>query len=204
MGTRPFHSQPHAARVGARIAAAALTAAAALLSSVANAAPAPSQADAGAIILRQLSFFKVDDLDFGDIVASGTAGTVRLLPDGTRTTTGGVSLVGSTQQPARFAGLGTVNQQVLISVSSNSIQLTGPGAPMTVSLFEIGSTPTAILTTTPLRFSYRGGERAVQLSRWRHACGGREPDIGHLYRQLRHHAQLSVTARCRRKPLRVC
>jgi hypothetical protein len=60
--------------------------------------------------------------------------------------------VGASHQPARFAGLGTFNRQVDISVSANSIQLTGPGAPMTLSQFEIGSTPTAILTTTPMRF----------------------------------------------------
>lgn len=110
------------------------------------------QAEAKTIVLRQLSFFRVQDLDFGDIIPGPTAGVVRLLPDGTRTTTGGVTVIGNTHQPARFAGLGSFNQQVLINVSSNTIQLTGPGAPMTLSQFEIGSTPTAILTTTPLRF----------------------------------------------------
>lgn len=108
--------------------------------------------EAKIIVLRQLSFFRVQDLDFGDIIPGPTAGVVRILPDGTRTVTGGVSVVGSTHQPARFAGLGSYNQQVLISVSSNTIQLTGPGAPMTLSQFEIGSTPTAIITTSPTRF----------------------------------------------------
>jgi Domain of unknown function (DUF4402) len=111
-----------------------------------------STAEAKTIVLRQLSFFRVQDLDFGDIVPGPTAGVVRILPNGTRTVTGGVTVVGSTHQPARFAGMGSNNQQVLISVSSNTIQLTGPGAPMTLSQFEIGSTPTAILSTTPTRF----------------------------------------------------
>jgi hypothetical protein len=110
------------------------------------------QAEAKSIVLRQLSFFRVQDLDFGDIIPGPTAGVVRILPDGSRTVTGGVTVVGNTHQPARFAGLGSFNQQVLINVSANTIQLTGPGAPMTLSQFEIGSTPTAILTTTPLRF----------------------------------------------------
>lgn len=110
------------------------------------------QAEAKSIVLRQLSFFRVQDLDFGDIVPGATAGVIRILPDGTRTVTGGVQALGSTHQPARFAGMGSFNQQVLISVSANSIQLTGPGAPMTLSQFEIGSSPTVILTTTPLRF----------------------------------------------------
>ena len=60
--------------------------------------------------------------------------------------------MGADHQPARFAGLGSRKQQVTISLGSNTIQLTGPGAPMTVSQFEIGSTPTVILSTTPTRF----------------------------------------------------
>lgn len=112
-----------------------------------------AQAEAKAIVLRPLSFFKVDDLHFGDVIPSTTtAGTVRLFPNGSRTATGGIILVGNSHQPARFAGLGTRNQQVAISLTSNSIFINGPGAPMRVRLFEIGSTPTVILSTTPLRF----------------------------------------------------
>ncbi len=131
-------------------------AACALLMAPAIAAPASAQSNAEgvteAIVLRPLSFFKVNDLDFGDIIASGTAGTVRLLPDGTRTRTGGVTLASNGGEPARFAGLGSFNRQVNISLGANNIQITGPGAPMRVHDFEIGSTPTAILSTTPLRF----------------------------------------------------
>lgn len=102
--------------------------------------------------MRPLVFFKVNDLNFGDIVPSGTAGQVRLYPDGSRTRTGGVTLVNNNHEPARFAGLGSYNQQVAISMTSGTIWITGPGAPMRVRQFEIGSTPTAILSTTPLRF----------------------------------------------------
>ena len=109
--------------------------------------------EAEVIILRPLSFFRVNDLDFGDIVASGTAGTVRLAPDGTRSRTGGATLAGNGGEPARFAGLGTPNRQVNISLGSNTIWITGPGPRMRVRDFEIGSTPTAILSTTPTRFT---------------------------------------------------
>ena len=80
-----------------------------------------TQAQAEAIVLRPLSFFKVNDLDFGDIIASGSAGTVRLAPDGTRSRTGGATLAGSSGEPARFAGLGSYNRQVNISLGSNTI-----------------------------------------------------------------------------------
>ena len=155
MGTRPFFPRR-------LLALPMLWLIAALLIAFGQVAPAAAQqtqgatgtnrAEGKAIVLRQLSFFRVQDLDFGNIIAGSAPGTVRLLPAGTRTATGGAVLVGNSQQPARFAGLGTVNRQVSISVSSNTIQLTGPGTAMTVSLFEIGSTPTVILTTTPLIF----------------------------------------------------
>ncbi len=129
-----------------------LSAAALAQPAVVQAQPTATQASANSVILHQLSFIKTGDLDFGDIVVGASGGTVRLYPNGTRTTTGSVSTVGTTQQPATFSGAGTVNQQVLISLSANSIQLTGPGAPMTVSNFEIGSSPSAILSTSPQRF----------------------------------------------------
>lgn len=115
-------------------------------------ATATAQSETKAIVLRPLSFFKVNDLNFGDIIPSGSQGTVRLYPDGTRTANNGIILVNNNHEPARFAGLGTYNQQVAISLTSNTVWITGPGAPMRVNNFEIGSTPTAMLSTAPLRF----------------------------------------------------
>lgn len=154
MGTRPYQPRLIALLRRACIGAAllAIISGAPALAQSTQGPTRTRQAEAKAIVLRQLSFFRVQDLDFGDIIPGPTAGVVRIFPNGTRTVTGGVAVVGSTHQPARFAGLGSFNQQVLISVSSNTIQLTGPGTPMTLSQFEIGSTPTAILSTTPTRF----------------------------------------------------
>ena len=115
-------------------------------------AQAGAQGEAEAIVLRPLSFFKVNDLDFGDIIPSNAAGTVTIEPDGSRNRTGGVTLAGDGGEPARFAGLGSFNRQVNISLGSNSIWLTGPGTRMRARNFEIGSTPTAILSTSPTRF----------------------------------------------------
>ncbi|APG62100.1 hypothetical protein LPB140_03945 [Sphingorhabdus lutea] len=108
--------------------------------------------DSSAVIVRPLSFIKVNDLDFGAIIPATTAGTVTIAPDGTRSKTGNVVLVGNTHQPASFTGQGTFNQRVDISVGANSFFINGPGAPMRVRTITVGSTPTAILTTTPLRF----------------------------------------------------
>jgi hypothetical protein len=122
---------------------------------VANAMPAfaaQGQADAQLALVKPLSFILVEDLNFGKVIPANVAGTVTIDPLGNRTATNGVVLAGNTHQVAQFAGDGTNGQRVDISLGSNSIQITGPGAPMTVRNFVIGSTPTAILTTTPQRF----------------------------------------------------
>jgi hypothetical protein len=103
-------------------------------------------------VVTRLSFIQTEELNFGQIFASGTAGTIVLAPNGTRTRTGGVTLTGSDHQPAVFAGFGQNNQRVQISLGSNSIFLTGPGTRMRAHTFVIGSTPTAVLTTTPRVF----------------------------------------------------
>lgn len=109
-------------------------------------------ADAQIAVVRPLEFIKVENLDFGKVIRATTAGTVTIAPDGTRTKTGNVILIGTGFQPAKFAGMGTNNQRVDISIGAASIFVTGPGAPMRVRNFVMGSTPTAVLTTTPQRF----------------------------------------------------
>ncbi len=104
------------------------------------------------IVITPLSFTNVQDLNFGSVIPGTTAGTVTLNPDGTRTTTNGIRAIGNTHEPARFAGLGRFNQRVDVSLGANSIFITGPGPQMRVRTFTIGSTPTALLTTAPLRF----------------------------------------------------
>lgn len=103
-------------------------------------------------IVRPLSFVIDDNLDFGSLIPSNVAGIVTMTPTGVRTATNGIVLVGGGHKAASFAGQGTFNQRVDVSLGANSIFITGPGAPMRVRTFVIGSTPTAVLTTTPNRF----------------------------------------------------
>ena len=117
----------------------------------------PVQAEAGSVgsesvIVTPLSFIEVNDLKFGTIVPSNQTGNVVLDPNGTRTSTNGIVLVGSSHEPAEFAGMGTQNQIVEISVGANVTWLYGPGTRMRVRRFRIGSTPTTPLTTTPRFF----------------------------------------------------
>jgi hypothetical protein len=140
---------------GAKTAKLLTGSAACILAILADASPALAEtkpADAQIAVVRPLEFIRVENLDFGRVIRGTTAGTVTIAPNGTRTKTGGVTLIGTGFQAAEFAGMGTNNQRVDISLGSNTIFVNGPGAPMRVRTFIIGSTPTATLTTTPLRF----------------------------------------------------
>lgn len=121
---------------------------------LANPAHADTEvANAEITIVRPLSFVIDDNLDFGNVIRGTTAGTVVVAPDGVRTRTGGVILAnGGGHKAASFAGRGSNNQRVDVSLGSSSILIIGPGVPMRVHTFVIGSTPTAVLTTTPQRF----------------------------------------------------
>lgn len=95
-----------------------------------SAAPISPNQDASGrtLILVPLTLTKLGDLSFGSIVSSSSSGMVAIDPaDGSRTIAGG--LTGLPSDPgfrARFAGAGSPNQQVVVTVSGPPV-LTGPG-----------------------------------------------------------------------------
>lgn len=134
---------------------AALTLAAASLAASSPAYAAGGSGPLTTIVVRPLSFFPVDDLTFGSLLSGPTAGTVTIAPDGARTATGGATPIGGGFTPARFAGMGTYNQIVNISMVATPINITRVGGTQTMQVrtFTIGSTPTTqVLTTTPRSF----------------------------------------------------
>jgi Domain of unknown function (DUF4402) len=123
----------------------------------AQAASATSNGEA--VIVSTLSFLSAEDLEFGSIVAGTTGGTVIINPNGTRTVSGVVTASGL-NQPARFAGRGTVGQTVQISMVATPINITRVGGTetMQVSAFRVGTTTSAVLiSTTPLSFVIGSG-----------------------------------------------
>lgn len=116
--------------------------AAALLATAApsNAAPALSDASGGAIVLKPLTLLNTDDLDFGVLFPSATAGTATLDPvTGVVTTTGGVIAGPQPTSPAAFVGAGTRQRPVILRVPNAPITLTRVGGTetMTVSNFTL-------------------------------------------------------------------
>jgi hypothetical protein len=112
------------------------------------------EGQAVATIIARLSFIKTQDLDFGQIAASNSAGTVTIAPNGARSKTGGVTLFGESGSPARFAGYGFPSQSVLISITAPTGVLTRTGGSETMQFdtFVVGSSPQVQLTTAPRSF----------------------------------------------------
>ena len=125
-----------------------------------RAAPASTNADAGAIVLKPLTLLKVDDLDFGALFPAATAGTATLNPNtGIVTTAGGVALGPGPTQPARFTGAGTRNAPMLIRLPTGPITLTRTGGTetMTVSNWTIsGNASRTVVAKEPFNFSVGG------------------------------------------------
>jgi Domain of unknown function (DUF4402) len=123
-------------------------------------APAPvlaRTATSKIVVVKPLTFVKIDDLNFGQMLASNQAGTVILSPSGSRTATNGIVLIGNKHRPASFAGFGSYLQNVSISVGANQIWITGPGTRMRVRNFTVGSTPSVVLTTAKQSFYIGSG-----------------------------------------------
>ena len=106
-------------------------------------------ATTSATVITPIAISKTVDMNFGNIAVSPTiAGTVVLVPAGTRTKTGGVTLpaVNGTVTAASFAvtGLGTSTYAITLPPT---ITLTGvPSGTMTVSSFVSTPSGTGALT----------------------------------------------------------
>ena len=91
---------------------------AAAVATPASAAPVAANSSGKALILLPLKITKIDDLDFGTMIAPPSPGTVTLnAATSNRTYTGGV--VGVASDPghrAYFGGAGTGNQQVILTL----------------------------------------------------------------------------------------
>lgn len=103
-------------------------------------------ASTSATIITPIAISKTVDLNFGNIVA-GTAGTVTVGTDDSRSSTGGVTLPTATPgtiTAAQFDVTGLANATYSITVPA-SFNVTGPGDDMEVSTFVTDPTPTGTL-----------------------------------------------------------
>jgi hypothetical protein len=129
---------------------AAALAAIALSATPASAAAPAAIANGKALLLVPLTLVKVDDLDFGAIIPSSVSGVVTInAGSGARSFAGGVTGVPSDPgKRAYFAGAGTANQQVIITMNPPT-ELTSP-ANDTIPVLALTLNGSAIRTIDPV------------------------------------------------------
>lgn len=133
--------------------------AALLMTSVpATAAPvgAPVKPKARGLLLTPLTLTRIQDLEFGSLIPSGTPGTVVInATSGARTTFGGVTALASgAGQRARFAGAGTPGQQVFVLVVPPTVLTNPNGDTLDVLALPLDGSP--IRTIAPDRTFFVG------------------------------------------------
>jgi len=110
-------------------------------------AQSTASASASATIVTPISITKTVDLDFGNVAASGVAGTVVITPAGTRSTTGGVSLpvTPGTVTAASFNVAGQGNYTYAITLPA-SVTISSGANNMTVNAFSSNPATTGTLS----------------------------------------------------------
>ena len=108
---------------------------------------ATGTADAKAEIVVAISILKTHDLDFGQVVAGSSDGTVVMSPSGTRTPSGGAELGNAgTAGAASFTVTGAANATYSIGLPSSAVILDdGASHTMTLDTFTSDPTPTGLL-----------------------------------------------------------
>jgi hypothetical protein len=102
---------------------------------------------ASATIVTPIALAKTQDMNFGNVAVSATAGTVVLTPAGTRSSTGGVTLptTAGTVTSASFTVTGAPNYTYSITLPSTATTITSGVNNMTVNTFTSNPTPTGLL-----------------------------------------------------------
>jgi hypothetical protein len=105
-------------------------------------------ATATATIVSPLSIARTIDMNFGNVAAGASAGTVVLTPAGARSTTGGCALptVTGTVAAASFTISGTPGTVYTITMPAGATTLTSGGNTMTVDTWQSSLAPTASRT----------------------------------------------------------
>ena len=108
---------------------------------------ASTTATAAAVVATAIGIAKTVDMDFGTVTEDGSGGTVILATDGSRTTTGGASVLsGSPGAAASFNVTGEGANTYTIVITGDPVTLNSGGNTMTATTFVTLPTPTGTLT----------------------------------------------------------
>ena len=115
--------------------------------SVTTFAQVSATATASATIVSPIAISKTVDMNFGNVAASASLGTVILAPAGTRSATGGVTLPATvgTVTAASFTVTGTPGYTYAITLPAAALTITSGGPSMTVDTWTSTPTPNGTL-----------------------------------------------------------
>ncbi len=117
-----------------------------------------SNGDATAVTIGPMSVVKIEDLNFGNLVAGTTAGTMTVnTANGNVNVTGGVVRAGGVTSRANFIIYGPQNQIVRIRIPSTIlISRNGGGANMRIDQMSVGNANRSLGTNVLGRLSRTG------------------------------------------------
>jgi hypothetical protein len=109
---------------------------------------ASTTASAGARIITPISITKTTDLNFGDVVAGSSAGSVVLTTAAARSSTGGTTLGNGTGvAAAAFTVAGQASSTYAITLPASTVSITSGANSMTVDNFTSNPAGTGTLST---------------------------------------------------------
>lgn len=121
----------------------------------------------GGVVARAQSISNAAGLQFGQLVASASAGTVVLAPNGTATASGGVILGNAAgRAAASFTVTGNANATYAITLPSTSVTLASGTDSMTLDSFTSNPSGTGMLSS--------GGSQALTVGATLH-LGANQP-----------------------------
>jgi hypothetical protein len=143
------------------------------LTSTVKAQGVSANATGSATIVTTLAIAKSADMNFGSIAVNATAGTVVLVPAGTRTATGGVTLqgTGTGVAAAAFNVTGLINATYTITLPTTAYTITRQSGTETMSITGFNSTPTSTGTLSS------GGTQTVSVGATLNVTGGQIPGL---------------------------
>lgn len=124
----------------------------AMLSASGAAMAVTGSSTATVVTVRPLTLVKTDDMSFGSLIPSATAGTVKIDPTtDARTSTGGVTIAGGVPSAAKFVALGLVNIYSNVTLpTSITLDRAGGGASMIVNAITTNGPATRLFPGTSI------------------------------------------------------
>jgi spore coat protein U-like protein len=130
------------------------------ISGAGSAMAATATATSTSVVIQAIQISNNGNLAFGNIAASGTAGTVTVSPNGSRGVTGGTVAAGGTSTAAQFNVTGQAGLTYSINFSGTSATLTSGANTMAFTAIS-DVTASAITTGTVASGILTGGNQTI-------------------------------------------